>query len=307
MAELISYWSYGELFNTVTKGSLILPVYYLDDDKFIDEFISELIHDFESIEAISYSSFLNMVSQTQDVERVIQITNNELRYLNIKPKVAKQGILFHRTNLLYITTLLIKKSRGSKSITGNNKKWTEKYLKALSLVNKKLGLNAGNTYKFIIDYLIRDHPFSYSPETTQNFYIRWICRYWNIYKEIKKEPNKISKAIECLEKKINLSVEDYFYVIAKLFGWFIYLPMQNETENKNCFSFENPNTFYIDDRKFPNDAKFISLIKNMSHDIESMRSFFIAETLEDEVMEREYDSIYKDLIKFFNKLTWSNG
>ncbi|HHF7365106.1 TPA: hypothetical protein ACPSKY_000197 [Legionella bozemanae] len=301
MAELISYWNYEELFNTVTKGSLILPLYYLNDDKFIDEFISELIHDFESIESISYSSFLNMVSQTQEVERIIQITNKELRYLNISPIVAKQGILFHRTNLLYVTTLLIKKIKGSKSITGNNKEGTKKYLKALSLINNKLGFRSGNTDRFILSYLIRDHPFCYYPEITQNFYIRWMSRYWNIYKEIKNESNKISEAIECLEKKINLSVENYFFVIAKLFAWFMYLPMHSQNVNKNGFSFENPNTFYIDDRKFPNDTKFISLIKIMSHDIEDMRSFFLSKAFEDEKMSRNFDSTYQDLMKFFNK------
>jgi hypothetical protein len=299
--SILHYWNYDELFDEVKKGEILMPAYYLTDEKFLDDLISDIILPFEPTEAISYSAFLNMVAQTQVSSKITKLVEKEFDFLNIIPKSKKRGILFHRTNLLYLITLFIKKNNGSMSITGHqNKSGAKNFYKALSLVNNKLSLKEVDQNIFFISYLIRDHPYSYSPDTTQYFYIRWICRYWSIYKEIKKNSNLISQAIKCLETKMALSLEDYFYVIVKLFNWFIYSPLKTINKN-NAFDINNINTFYIDIRKFPTDKKFTNFLKSFALDMKDIKNFLIKENQEDQQKSREYSDVYQNSVKFFHK------
>ncbi len=103
--QVITYWNYEELFGEITYHKIYLPMSCLKEEDYIDLLINDLIKDFEPINVICYSSFLNMVCQTQGTDYIVNQSRIELGHLGINSKVKKDGILFHRSNLLYLISL----------------------------------------------------------------------------------------------------------------------------------------------------------------------------------------------------------
>jgi len=101
-------------------------------------------------------------------------------------------------------------SRGDLLVTGKgNEVGSKKLYETLLLINNKLGLLKG-TANFLISYILREHPHSYEPALTLNFYQRWIKRYWHIYynlfEKLTKPKNLLIDGIKLLEKDMGLSL-----------------------------------------------------------------------------------------------------
>ncbi|MFQ5713926.1 MAG: hypothetical protein ACE5GU_07835 [Candidatus Scalinduaceae bacterium] len=76
--------------------------YFLDIDK---------IENFDSVEAIRYSSFLNAVTQTHNINENIALQSEEIKNIKLTNKSYDKGILFHRDNLLYFISQVIVKDK----------------------------------------------------------------------------------------------------------------------------------------------------------------------------------------------------
>ena len=62
--KIMTFLNYENLFSHIEKGGLLIPNSYLKNDKNIDSLINNIIENFDSIEGISSSSFLNAIRST---------------------------------------------------------------------------------------------------------------------------------------------------------------------------------------------------------------------------------------------------
>lgn len=307
-SKILTYWNYEELFgNYIDFKGLILPSSYLEQN--IDIVIQDLIQDMSINNAICHGAFLNMVYQTQGTDKLTQLVLNDLNFLKIKAKIDKQGILYHRTNLLNLISLLILKCKpGGKLVSGSSDtSGPINFFKALSIINNQLNSIEGNKLEhLLITYMLRDHPYSYSPTTTTNFYLRWLKRYWFIYNQLLpalpvNQNDKLISAVSSLEEKLQLNLKTYFCILVKLFSWFLYMPTQPENINKIGFNIDNVNTFYIDKSRFPPESNLIKLIDLVSLDSTEMKKFILDSADKDEEKNRNFSFFYKYLTKFFQR------
>ena len=96
--KILTFLTYEKVFNEIEKNGLLLPISYLNDSDNIDVLVNSTIRDFETMEAISYSSFLNAIVQTCDAEESFNLSKKEIRQSHLAD-VWQDGILFHRDNL----------------------------------------------------------------------------------------------------------------------------------------------------------------------------------------------------------------
>lgn len=296
--KILTFLTYEEVFSEIEKNGLLLPISHLNDSNNMDVLINSIIRDFEPIEAISYSSFLNAIVQTCDAEESLDLGMKEIRQSHLA-SVWQDGILFHRDNLLYLIVQIIKQESvcGKKSITGpSNIRNVQNYYKSLLLISSKLNKVQDNPeHRILKDYFIRNYPYYYLPETTYIIYSTRFQRYWHIYKNLLSSlegsrRDKIIDGIKEIEKLTNLSFDEYFSVLTGLFNWFINVPLKrrrspDDDSLKNLgFNYNDLESFYIRKRLFPaDDNHFINLIENFSVDFTGMRKLFLEDSRKDEV------------------------
>lgn len=138
--DSITHLTYEKLFRDIQKGKLIIPISYLNEVKNIDDLISDIIKNFDSSEAISYSSFLNATIQTLDINEILELGLEEIKNIKLTNKSFDEGVLFYRDNLLYFISQIIIKNKGGKlRITGGKNASNKRdYYKSLLLISSKL-------------------------------------------------------------------------------------------------------------------------------------------------------------------------
>ncbi len=109
--KMFTFKTYQNLFPYIEKDGLLIPNSYLNEDKNIDSLVNHIIENFHSIEGISYSSFLNAIVQTREPDETQKIGWNELKQCKILNNDNNAGIVFHRDNLLYMVSQLIRKDK----------------------------------------------------------------------------------------------------------------------------------------------------------------------------------------------------
>jgi hypothetical protein len=287
--EIMTHLVYEDIFNQVEKGGLTIPLSCLGDEKVIDEIIDELLSELDPIEAISYSSFLNMVVQTCDSDESAGLGKRELAAVGFKKDIGDNKVFFHRDCLVHLISLLIASGKnGTMRITGgNDKRGTEKYYKALLLINSKLNRTVtivNERYTLLKNYFLRDYPPYYSPKTASTILKNRLQRYWYIYNKLlpNMEPNKaeiIYKGIQALENDSGLKLRGHYQVLAYLLGWFLMLPVhrrgeQNERNSSLGFDYRNVNSFYIRRNNFPATDQLLRLIAYIGRDKDYMHKHF---------------------------------
>ena len=308
--KMITHLRYEDVFNNIEKGSLILPLSYLDDERNIDTLISDIIQNFDPIEAISFSSFLNMICQTAGADELLSLSKKELRLAGLAKNPPDNKLLFHRNNLLYFVSQIIEQNvNGDIHITGEgNSRNSKKYYKTLLLINSKINKNADSDKNdTLMKMLIREYPYYYDPQLIDEIYSKRICRYKYIYNKLlnsllKKDEKRICEGIEAIEQKMGISLKDYFYVLEELFSWFVSMPVAKRTAQdqkvKNSplgFNYNNLNSFYIDKAKFSNDEKFLKLLEGLSKNLPDLRSYFESKKRKDKI-----DNFYKCVQNLFD-------
>jgi len=278
--KIMTYLSYEKLFGNVRKGSLVVPISYINDEKNIDSLVSDIIDDFNSVEAISYSSFLNAIVQSCRAEEVLEKGIKDMKASKLIHNSSVDGILFHRDNLLYFISQIIQKSKkGTVKITGpENIVNSRAYYKSLLLINSKLNRSESN---FLKDYFIRAYPYYYSPEASYTIYSTRMQRYWYIYNIIsknleKKKKDKICRAIKTMEQKIGISLKDYFHIAGQVIVWFLKIPLMRQSCNDKRlqhlgFNYKDIETFYINKKRFRGNSAFIKLIEHFSVDLNEIK------------------------------------
>ncbi len=117
--KIMTFISYENLFSHIEKGGLLIPSTFLKNDKNIDGLVNYLIENFDSVEGISYSSFLNAIVQSHKAEETQKIGWGELKHCKLVNNDNNAGTVFHRDNLLYMIAQMIKKEKlGNVKITG---------------------------------------------------------------------------------------------------------------------------------------------------------------------------------------------
>lgn len=307
--KIVTFLSYENVLSEIEKNGLTIPISYLDNPQNIDDLISSIIEEFEPIEAISYSSFLNAVAQTYHANESISIGMREIKTsrLNTNPP---DGMFFHRDNLLYFIAQIINitDSTGKKKITGSgNLANTQDYYKTLLLISTKLNKSQDNPEHAILkDIFIKTYPYYYLPEITYTIYSIKIQRYWYIYHDLlnnleEKRKSTIIDGIKSIGQYICVSFDEYFQIINSIFNWFINVPLKrtkNPDDNnikKLGFNYRHLGTFYICKKNFPGDNKLIKLIEKMSIDYAGLKQLFSVEKRKDEIV-----GFYKDIQNFFD-------
>lgn len=289
----MTYLLYEDLFKYVEKGGLTLPLSCLDNESIIDELIDGLIKDIDPIEAISYSSFLNMVVQTCEPKESAQLGRTEIRAIGFKKDIPDNKVVFHRDCLLHMISRIIASGKdGTMRITGgSDRRGTAKYYKALLLMNSKINRAGENTrYTFLKNYFIREYPLYYAPEATYTHYKIRLQRYWYVYKQMLSikggtEADIISKGIRFLEEDSGLTLKEHYLVLALVLNWFLILPVENRKGQEISalgFDYRNIGSFYIKKNNFPETDKLICLIESVAKDKNSIQQQF-AKNRRDEV------------------------
>lgn len=280
---------YEDLFSQIEKSGLTLPVSCLADEKIIDEVLQQLITPIDPVEAICYSSFLNMIVQTADPDESARLGQRELVEVGFVNEAGDNKVLFHRDCLLYmISRIITDGDNGSLQITGNtDRRGTKKYYKALLLINSKINHITGNTRQTLLkDYFIRDYPLSYAPHATNTIFKNRLQRYWHIYGQIlpsmgNPEGECISKAICALEKDSGLTLRQHYSVLAGVLSWFLLLPVEKRKNNKHIsnlgFDHRNLASFYINRHNFAVTDNLIRLIHFVAQDIHCLQQHFAKE------------------------------
>jgi hypothetical protein len=285
--EIVTFLSYENVFSTIEKKGIILPVTYLKDIKKLDEIIKSIIKEFEPTQAIAYSAFLNAVVQTYHAKEVQSLGINEAIKTGLTDKKI-DGILFHRDNLLrFIIELInLKETCGKKEITGfKNTKNSQDYYKSLLLISSKIIESKDHPRHTLLIEMLRTYPYYYLPEITYSIYSIRIQRYWYIYNHIlffldDSSKDLIGNCIRAIENFKGISLKEYFYVINTLFNWFVHIPFRRK-ENPDFqkikelgFKKENPLSFYISKKEFLEDNSLIRLIDDLSLDINDFKKLF---------------------------------
>ena len=136
--DFMTHLIYEDIFNQIEKSGLTLPLSCLGDKKVIDEVIDELISGLDPIEAISYTSFLNMIVQTCEPEESAGLGRNEIAAVDFKKDIQGNKVFLHRDCLLHMMSRIIMRGKdGAMRITGRiDKRGTAKYYKALLFIGK---------------------------------------------------------------------------------------------------------------------------------------------------------------------------
>lgn len=307
--EQISIVNYESLFRHIQrKSGLILPLDSIVDED-IDGILCEYIEDFDSIEAISYSSFLNAIAQTHEASDTVKFGWKELKYCRLINNNNNQaGIVFHRDNLLYIIAQIIKKEKGGNvHITGSNSVCgAADYYKSLLLINNKTALIPSvDTLKHLLrNNFIRDYPYYYLPDIVEKIYKLRFQRYWYIYNVLMEgldynKINYVKNGMDSITKEFNLSIKEYFSTVYKIFNWFVIFPNYrrkpvSNSSIKGGFYIENTGSYYIHKQNFGIDYGVIKFIDKMSRSIVELK---------EAIQKKRRDTItgfYKDFQLFFD-------
>jgi len=282
--RIVTHLVYEDLFRTVPKGQLEIPVETLMSPDLIQEIFADLIKDFEPTEAIRFSSFLNMVCQTGiSQEKLLELHRRELTQAGLCWFPPDDKVLFHRDNLLhFISEALRLKVAGSARITGReNIRNSQAYYKSLMLISSLLSRVGGNAKHTILkDNLLRDYPYYYVPEATRQIFSRRLQRYQFVYSDILNslgaiKKDKLLEAVAMVERSAGVSLQDYFYVAKSIWGWFLQFQLLKESDPARKelnvgFDPKNLASFYINRTNFKADPSFIATIEHLSSDINEL-------------------------------------
>ncbi|MBI4842807.1 MAG: hypothetical protein HY809_00570 [Nitrospirae bacterium] len=252
---------------------------FLLNESDVDCLIDFKLKDFDPVESICYSSFLNMICQTTPTDELLHLEicgigrlfeKKHMINLYLNPK-----IIYHRDNLLhYICRIISNKIDGENRITGkdigsNPNIW--KYGEALLLINNKINFLG---YQNFERELIKSFPYHF-PKTLFWFYKQRIIRYSYIYKEILpnsvKQKDILQAGIKLIEEKYSIKFVDYIDTIKGLFIWF--LAVRETGLGSPHFDMNNIGTFYIDKNKFKGTT-VIPTVAALSKDIDGFYDEF---------------------------------
>jgi len=306
--KMMTYLVYEDFYNQIEKSGLTLPISCIENEKLIDEILQELISPIDPIEAISYSSFLNMVVQNSDPDESARLGQRELVEVGFSKKMNNNNkVFFHRDCLLHmIAQIITGDQKGSMQITGGtDRRGTKKYYKSLLLINNKINCTTGSTRQTLLkDYFVRDYPLSYAPHVTSTIYKNRLQRYWYIYRQIlpimdNPEKESITECIRNLEGDSGLTLQKHYSVLAGVLSWFLLLPVEKrKKENQNIqnwgFNHRNPASFYINQNNFPDTDRLLHLIKFIAKDINCFHKNF------DRNRRDEVTGFYKNFRDFFD-------
>jgi hypothetical protein len=294
--NILTYSIYEDFHNQVEKSGLTLPLSCLDDEKIVNEVLQELTSSIDPIEAISFSSFLNMVVQTCEPGESARLGRRELAEIGFGKNIGNNKVFFHRDCLLHMMSrIIIDGKNGTMQITGgSDRRGTKKYYKSLLLINSKINRIGANARQTLLkDHFIRDYPLSYAPQATSIIFKNRLQRYWYIYSRIlpgmgDSERKLISIGINALEKNSGLTLQDHYLVLSSVLSWFLISPVEkrkgkNEEAAILGFDYRNLGSFYINKNNFPNTDRLIRLIKFLAKDINCLQTHFIEER-KDEVI-----------------------
>ncbi len=274
--KIMTFLNYKSIFSDVEKNGLILPVSYLDNNKNLNDLIDSIIKNFDNFESVGYSSFLNAITQTCLAEESEKLGLGEIKNANFK-HVPKNGIIFHRDNLLFFIAKSLLKECGDLKITGQKTyKNAQNYYKALLLISQLIPDSSLEK-----DFLLRAYPYYYVPQTSANIYEIRLQRYWYIYNDLlakldNSKKNHIQCGIKEIEKKANLSLKEYFHVVSQIYVWFLKIPNIKRKNLKNPFqklgfNYKNIDSFYIRKDNFGEDSDFLNLINHLSLGLEEFK------------------------------------
>lgn len=307
--KVITYLTYENVLAEIEKNGLILPLTYLENPQNIDDFITLLITEFEPIEAISYSSFLNAVTQTCPANESVTLGKREIKAAGLETN-PPEGILFHRDNLLHFIVQIINSSKinGRKKIRGEGRdpNATRNYYKTLLLISSKLNKTNENPEYVVLKELIRTYPYYYLPKLTYTIYSIRIKRYWYIYNDVinslkDNRKNEIANGIKSIEKYTGVSINEHLYIVNSMFNWFINVPLKKrqypeDDSIKNLgFNYNALDTFYINIRNFADNNGLIKLIDKYSLDYNGFKQLFASNTRRDVI-----EGFYKNFQDFFD-------
>lgn len=232
--NILTYPMYEDFHDQIEKSGLTLPLSCLDDEKIINEVLQELISSIDPIEAISFSSFLNMVVQTCEPGESARLGRRELAEIGFRKNIGENKVFFHRDCLLHMMSrIIIDGKNGTMQITGgSDRRGTKKYYKSLLLINSKINRIGANARQTLLkDHFIRDYPLSYAPQATSIIFKNRLQRYWHIYSRILPgmggpERKLISIGINALEKNSGLTLQDHYLVLSSVLSWFLILPVE---------------------------------------------------------------------------------
>ncbi len=285
--KIITFISYQTLFNHVQKNGLLLPISYINSDENIDALIADIANDFESIEAISYSSFLNAMVQTYKADDIKYWGWNELKHCRLVSEKESKGIVFHRDNLLHMLGILIdKESLGTKKITGQKTfENAAEYYKALLLINSKKVFHPPEQFTeqtLLKDTFLRSYPYYYFPDIVESIYRVRLQRYWYIYHALidglqEEKINLIKDGLKKITESYSLSLNEYFYGLVGVFGWFLQTPVLKNADStskeaqKLGFNHKNLESFYIRRRNFGEANSTFTLVERLAKDLNGLK------------------------------------
>lgn len=283
----MTFVSYKNLFDHVSKSGLILPLSYLNSDANVDNVIHDLIDDFECVEAISYSSFLNAMVQTYKADDTQKLGWKELQHCKLVKGNENEGIVFHRDNLLHLIGQLIDKEKaGVKKITGQKTFGNAAdFYKSLLLINGKGVFHPPSTLTeqiLLKDTFLRAYPYYYLPHIVEQIYRIRLQRYWHIYHDLinkleAKEVDKIKVGLKKITDSYKLSLNQYFHVLVGVFGWFLQSQAlknadpSNDQAKKLGFNHKNLESFYVRRHNFGDGHDTFSLIGHLSKDLSELK------------------------------------
>lgn len=253
-------------------------------------------------EVVNFCSFLNMICQTHPSERVQKRVIKDLKEYNISDSIeqflSNNKVLCHRDMLLYlISEVFMGQHAGTKLCTGRgNEAGSKKLYELFLLTNSRLGKELDQSSLYL--QLLRRNPRTYDLVTTRNYYLRWIVRYWHIYtellKKLKKPKDTIEKGLELLEQDINVTIQEYFKVVAAFYNWFLEMPYRKEKNEiqDGGFDPDRIDTFYLQKENF---STIWPTLDKLSKSLSSMKEF-----MQQQEQYKSFDPVFKNLMKLFH-------
>ena len=95
-------WVHEDFFDAIESESLVFPLSILQNKKSLDSIMSTLVRKFDTCETVCFLSFLNMMSQTQEINDIQKISRKELINVNMVPKYKRDEgeiLLFQQVTL----------------------------------------------------------------------------------------------------------------------------------------------------------------------------------------------------------------
>lgn len=276
-----------EIFTTLILEDLNGVKYSLSE---LDKEFAEAVKSFKKEEAISFTAFLNMICQTQNLTDLIDMSWVELKRSQLTKYKLPKKVPFVRDNLLlFIKDLLLSETNGTEKITGSlaPTSTAQNYYKSLLLINSKANskiptLNPRKS--FIKETFIKDFPSSHFPRTILHIYFNRIVRYCFTFNEIlptidPKKTIKLNNAISQLESLYKVSLNDIYYTLSRLAVWFLGPVISAASDHKKIgFDYNNPDSFYINKNNFAGDTRFLNVIDHLSVSLDALKDLFIKKT-----------------------------